>query len=63
MLKIDGAIEFSASDLVGHLNCRYLTDLDLAVANAVLGKPKRCDPMLDLLRERGAIHEKTSSTI
>jgi hypothetical protein len=31
--------EFSASGLVGHLNCRYLTSLDLAVASGVLTKP------------------------
>jgi predicted RecB family nuclease len=57
MLKIDGGIELSATDLVGYLNCHYLTDLNLAVANGVLQKPKHWDPTLDLLRERGAIHE------
>jgi predicted RecB family nuclease len=57
MLTIDGGIELSATDLVGYLNCRYLTDLDLAVANGRLAKPKHWDPMQDLLRERGAIHE------
>ena len=27
----DEIIQLTASDLVGHLNCGYLTDLDLAV--------------------------------
>ena len=58
MLKVGDDIELSASDLVGHLNCRYLTDLDLAVANGQLEKPKHRDPFLKLLQERGAIHEK-----
>lgn len=59
MLKVGDNIELSASDLVGHLNCRYLTDLDLAVANGRLEKPKHWDPFLDLLRQRGSIHEKS----
>ena len=33
MLNAGGTVHLSASDLVGHLNCRYLTSLDLAVAN------------------------------
>ena len=32
-MKIDGnTISISATDLVGHLNCAHLTELDLAVA-------------------------------
>jgi predicted RecB family nuclease len=58
MLKVGNDIELSASDLVGYLNCRFLTDLDLAVANGCLEKPRHWDPFLKLLRERGAIHEK-----
>jgi predicted RecB family nuclease len=51
-------IELSASDLVGHLNCAHLTSLDLAVARGSLAKPARWDPVLELLRERGARHEQ-----
>jgi hypothetical protein len=58
MLKVGDIIQLSASDLVAHLNCRYLTDLDIAVANGALAKPKRWDPLLETLRERGAKHEK-----
>ena len=52
------SIQLSASDLVGHLNCHHLTGLDIAVANGELVRPKIWDPLLDLLVERGALHEK-----
>jgi predicted RecB family nuclease len=57
MLRMKDAFQLSASDLVGHLNCRNLTELDLAVANGVLAKPKVWNPVLDILRERGFRHE------
>jgi hypothetical protein len=54
MLKIGQAFQLSASDLVGHLNCRNLTELNQAVAKGGLAKPKVWDdPLLDVLRERG----------
>src|SRR5262249_31878269 len=59
MLNVGGTIHLSASDLVGHLNCRYLTTLDLAVANDELAKPVRWDPVLEVLAERGALHERS----
>ena len=46
-------IVLSASDLVGHLNCGHLTELDMQVANGALAKPKLWDPLLEILRERG----------
>ncbi|MGQ0582224.1 MAG: TM0106 family RecB-like putative nuclease [Reyranella sp.] len=52
------AIQLSASDLVGHINCRYLTDLDLKVAKGLLAKPTYQDPGLDVLIERGRQHEQ-----
>jgi uncharacterized protein len=58
VLKVKETIQLSASDLVGHLNCRNLTELDLAVAKGALAKPKVWDPGLDLLRERGFRHEQ-----
>jgi hypothetical protein len=59
MLSLDGVVHLSASDLVGHLNCRYLTDLDLAVAKGELDKPSIWDPVLEVLAERGALHEQS----
>jgi hypothetical protein len=55
MLKVEGAIHLTASDLVGHLS---LTRLDLAVASGTLAKPKVWDPVLEGLAERGDLHEK-----
>src|SRR5215475_7188206 len=59
MLNVGGTLHLSASDLVGHLNCRYLTILDLAVANGTLAKPFISDPVMQLLAERGALHERS----
>jgi predicted RecB family nuclease len=58
MLKIDSTLRLSASDLVGHLNCRNLTNLDLQVINEALDKPDVWDPLLEVLWQRGAIHER-----
>jgi predicted RecB family nuclease len=58
MQKIGGSLRLSSGDLVGHLNCRYLTELDLLVANGELEKPKIWDPVLEALVERGALHEQ-----
>jgi predicted RecB family nuclease len=44
--------------LVGHLNCRHLTELDLGVAFGALAKPDAWDPQLEILRERGLRHEQ-----
>ena len=51
-------IQLSASDLVAHLNCGHLTELDLNVASGTLHKPKIWDPLLEILRERGHRHEQ-----
>jgi predicted RecB family nuclease len=58
MLNAGGIIHLSASDLAGHLNCRHLTGLDLAVAKGELSKPLVWDPVLELLAERGTRHER-----
>jgi hypothetical protein len=48
MLSLDGVVQLSASDLVGHLNCHYLTYLDLAVIKGDLPIWRA----LDALRQR-----------
>lgn len=58
MLKRGHALQLSASDLVGYLNCHHLTHLDAQVASGVLSKPDVWDPSLDVLWERGAAHER-----
>lgn len=58
MQKRDDTLVLSASDLIGHLNCGHLTELDLAVATGTLAKPADWDPLLELLWARGAQHEQ-----
>jgi uncharacterized protein len=58
MQKIDSQLRFSASDLVGHLDCHHLTALDAAVARGTATKPKIWDPVLETLAERGRAHER-----
>jgi predicted RecB family nuclease len=58
MQKSGAQFRFSASDLVGHLDCHHLTALDAAVARGSLNKPKIWDPVLQTLVERGLAHER-----
>ena len=58
MQQVGKDLRFSASDLVGHLDCHHLTALDAAVARSSLGKPKIWDPILQTLVERGLVHER-----
>ena len=58
MQKARDSLLLSASDLIRHLNCRHLTELDLRVAFGELAKPHTWDPQLELLWERGLRHER-----
>jgi uncharacterized protein len=58
MKKVNDSFEVSATDLVGYLNCHHLTTLDRAVTEGALAKPKIWDPLLEILAERGAAHER-----
>jgi len=58
MKRLNGIIQLSASDLVGHLNCQHLTALDVQVALGMLSKPDYYDPLLEILWERGLRHEQ-----
>ena len=58
MQDLDGTIVYSASDLVGYLECEHLTTLERAVFEAGLTRPDRHDPELDVLQERGLEHER-----
>ncbi len=55
---VDGVIQFSANDLVNHLACRRLTELNHEVAGGQRFAPAGWDPTLELLRERGLAHEQ-----
>ena len=58
MQLIDGCVVYSATDLVGFLECRHLANLDRAVAAGRLTRPMRDDPVLDRIAQRGTEHEQ-----
>jgi len=58
MKKSENGLSLYPSDLVNHLGCGHLTQLNLAVAEGILDKPKYHDPNADVLRERGLEFEK-----
>jgi len=58
MKRTDEFIELSATDLVAYLNCRHLSELELAAAEGALARPEIWDPYLQILRKRGGAHEE-----
>jgi predicted RecB family nuclease len=58
MLRIGNDVQLSATDLTGHLNCQHLTGLDIEVMDGTRVRPATWDPLLKILWERGAIHER-----
>jgi predicted RecB family nuclease len=58
MFNKGNSLQLSASDLVGHLNCRHLTDLDVEALQGKIERRYFHDPLLDILTERGNRHEK-----
>lgn len=58
MQKIGGTSNLAAEDLGGYLNCRYLTELDRAIANGELEKPRIRDPALEGVTIRDPPHEQ-----
>lgn len=58
MKKTEKGITLFPTDLVNHLGCGHLTQLNLAVAEGMLEKPKYHDPNADVLRERGLEFER-----
>lgn len=60
MRAVSDAIDLSATDLSNFLGCRHRTGLDLAVVDGSLKRPPLyADPVLELLRKRGAEHERS----
>ncbi|MPZ49021.1 MAG: TM0106 family RecB-like putative nuclease [Dehalococcoidia bacterium] len=57
MQQIDGRLVFSATDLVGFLECRHLANLERAAIEGNLRRPQRVDPVLDRIAQRGLEHE------
>jgi predicted RecB family nuclease len=57
--RVAEEIVLSATDLANHLSCTHLTELDRLVVEGQLQKPYRKDPTLEVLIERGNVHEKS----
>ena len=57
MLKIDDRLVYSATDLVGFLECGHLANLEQAAVSGHLDRPMRADPVLDRIAQRGQQHE------
>lgn len=47
MLRIDDRLVYSATDLVGFLECGHLANLERAAVSGHLDRPMRVDPVLD----------------
>ena len=58
MQRIDTQLVYSASDIVGALECRHLAHLERAALDGHLRRPMRTDPVLDRIAQRGFEHEK-----
>ncbi len=58
MQKLGDRTIYSATDLVGYLECEHLTTLERAVFVTDLQRPNREDPELQVLQERGEEHER-----
>ena len=58
MQLVDGRLVYSATDLVGFLECAHLANLERAVVEGHLKRPMRSDPVLDRIAQRGRDHEQ-----
>ncbi len=58
MRLIADLLQLSATDLANHLGCAHLSGLNLAVAERRAVPPRRKDPIIELLTERGREHEE-----
>ena len=58
MQSIDGRIVYSATDLVGFVECGHLAQLDRAAVAGHLQRPIRTDPVLERIAQRGIEHER-----
>ena len=58
MQRIDTQLVYSATDIVGALECRHLAHLERAAVDGHLKRPIRTDPVLDRIAQRGVEHEK-----
>lgn len=57
MQTIDNQLLLSATDLIKHVSCAHLTNLDLAVQRGELARPDHVDEARQMLTELGDAHE------
>ena len=57
MQLVNGELAYSATDVVGFLECRHLAHLERAALGGHLKRPMRQDPVLDRIALRGHEHE------
>ena len=57
MQRIHDRLVYSATDLVGFLECGHLASLERATVSGHLDRPMRTDPVLDRIAQRGQLHE------
>ena len=55
---VNDRVLYSATDLVGFLECGHLTNLERAVAACHIDRPDRSDPVLERVAQRGLQHEE-----
>ena len=58
MQRVDGRVVYSATDLVGYLECQHLATLERAAVWGHLTRPVREDKVLDRIAQRGIEHEQ-----
>ncbi len=58
MQSIDGQLVYSATDLVGFMECRHLAHLERAAAAGLVDRPMRVDRVLERIAKRGIEHEQ-----
>ena len=57
MQRIHDRLVYSATDLVGFLECGHLASLERAAISGHVDRPIRTDPVLDRIAMRGQLHE------
>ncbi|MFN0074195.1 MAG: TM0106 family RecB-like putative nuclease [Chloroflexota bacterium] len=58
MQRVDGALLFSATDLVDYVACEHLTSLEIRAELGEVLRPNLDDPALQVIARRGERHER-----
>jgi hypothetical protein len=58
MKNFKDSIQYSASDLINHLGCKHLTELDRQTVLGIINPPDWINPALALIQQKGIEHER-----